>query len=657
MNYACLRMGVYCCIPTGWTVVRSHPCCRSPPFSELYCTVPPRSFLVEIVDVPERAISQFSRASWGHRMNPVSNSTCSKMSSAIAIPNRRNQTSTAGSDDTSPLYAEWAQSSSKTQPIPCASRPLSQTDSGYGTGSNTSFVSVSAKAKDILPKDNEPQNAIRSVPLPGREELQIFKTEIDQVFNLRFQEIAPQMQHQLLNSLQKGTSFFQKSTSKSKRQLTMSMRLRMVGKTIEAAKPSIVIFLPGEGASRLESVLEQTMLRQLYSPDDGITPSFEVVVASQAPRKRLNQDVHVIWDTNWTGEREQPTFCGIQICLQTPQGISAMTTLGGVVKVTYRTGDFKLVGMTAGHVLEELLDPDADSESTCPADNQAEEVTSPRTVGTVLHPRLDGSLLSGDLDELIPACDWALFEIDPVLKIRPNLLHQVGAATGHPRKPVHSGIMTSRTMTAAPPASFPTIEPIEVAVLSGSSHFRGTMLGVLSHMPGGIMLSPDKGFVDAYLLCLDEGQELQDGDSGSWVVNPISKEVYGHVVATDMTGDAYVIPLHRSFEEMREVLGVESVDLPRTADLLDAALRASAAHDLGSYNSEKRTMMALEGWPRERRASEIFLMCEGWRLRDLKRTKVYDDGDSGYGSMGSPFGRTPFDIAAEDEEPVVEANS
>ncbi|KXX76814.1 hypothetical protein MMYC01_201913 [Madurella mycetomatis] len=577
------------------------------------------------------------------------------MSFPIAIPTRRNQTSTTGSD-TSPLHAKWGQSSSKTQPIPCAGRPLSQTDSGYGTGSDTSFVSLSAKAKGILPKEDEAQNTIKSVPLPGREELQIFKTEIDQVFNLRFQEIAPKIQHQLLNSLQKGTSFFQKSKARPKKQLTTSIRLMMVGKTIDAAKPSIVIFLPGEGASRLESVLEQTVLRQLYDPEDGITPSFEVVVVGQAPRKRFCQDVHVTWDTSWTGEREQPTFCGVRLCLQTPEGMSAMATLGGVVKLTYRTGDFKLVGMTAGHMLEDLLDPEADSEPIYPAGNQVGEVTSPRTIGTVLHPRLDGNLLSEDLDELIPTCDWALFEIDPAVKIKPNLLHQVDAATAHSRRLAHSGIMTSRTMITAPPASYPTIEPIEVAVLSGSSCFGGTMLGVLSHIPGGIMLSPGKGFVDAYLLCLDEGQELQDGDSGSWVVNPISKEVYGHVVATDMTGDAYVIPLHRSFEEMRETLGVESVDLPRIADLLDAALRASAAHDLGSYNSDKRAMM-IGGWPQERRASEVFLMCEGWRLRDLKRTTGYDDGDSGYGSMGSPFGRTPFDIAAEDEERPVETIS
>ena len=71
---------------------------------------------------------------------------------------------------------------------------------------------------------------------------------------------------------------------------------------------------------------------------------------------------------------------------------------------------------------------------------------------------------------------------------------------------------------------------------------------------------------------------VQDGDSGSWVVCPVSKQVYGQVVATDALGDVYVVPLHACFDEMKELIsGVESVDLPTTADLLDLALRSSSS--------------------------------------------------------------------------------
>jgi hypothetical protein len=180
------------------------------------------------------------------------------------------------------------------------------------------------------------------------------------------------------------------------------------------------------------------------------------------------------------------------------------------------------------------------------------------------------------------------------------------------------------------------------------------MLGLLSQVPGGIMLDPSHGFVEAYLMVLDEGQAVADGDSGAWVVNPVSMEVYGHVVATDVTGDVYVVPLHRSFEEMRDRLGVEAVDLPGTADLLDAALRAEAGVGVGSgagagVGSRGGVMMGDCG-SSERQASEVFLLCDGWKLKELKRSSLYLDGDSGYGSTGSTLGGgTPFDVTDEDD--------
>ncbi|KAH6838496.1 hypothetical protein B0I37DRAFT_316697 [Chaetomium sp. MPI-CAGE-AT-0009] len=544
--------------------------------------------------------------------------------SSFAIPTRRIPTSLAfnltSDSDTSTLSCAtpWDQSSTRAQPIPCPGRTLTHTDSGYGTEDNSANVSLSIKTTSELSTrrngEESQNNPVRSVPLPGKEELQIFRTELDAVYNARFREIAPEMQRQLVKSTQQGLPLFQSSSrARSRRQMAMSLRLMTIGRTIETARPSIVVFLPGEGASRVEALLEQPFLRSLYQPDDSITPSFDVVVVGQEPRKRLLRDIRVTWDTSLSKERDLPTYCGARICLRTTQGASAMATLGGVVKLTYGPRDFKLVGMTAGHVLEELFD--------------LEEAES---------------------------CDWALFDIDPTLRIRPNLLRRAGTTAHHPGRGAghNSGMVNGRTMTAAPADSFPSVEPIEVALLGGSSHHHhsgggggggGTMLGVLSHVPGGIMLDAAHGFVDAYLLVLDEGQELQDGDSGSWVVNPVSMEVYGHVVATDVTGDAYVVPLHQSFAEMKGLLGAEAVDLPRTADLLDAALRASTS----GAGPGGGVMMG--DCPRERRASEVFLLCDGWRLRDLKRSSLYD-GDSGYGSTGSTLGGgTPFDLTTEEE--------
>ncbi len=59
---------------------------------------------------------------------------------------------------------------------------------------------------------------------------------------------------------------------------------------------------------------------------------------------------------------------------------------------------------------------------------------------------------------------------------------------------------------------------------------------------------------------------LNAGDCGSWVVDPLTCEVYGHVVASDAMGDTYVVPLNATLRDMEEKLGAE-VSLPTEADI------------------------------------------------------------------------------------------
>lgn len=57
-----------------------------------------------------------------------------------------------------------------------------------------------------------------------------------------------------------------------------------------------------------------------------------------------------------------------------------------------------------------------------------------------------------------------------------------------------------------------------------------------------------------------------DGDFGAWVAHYAYQEVYGHVVATDIFGDAYVIPLVDTFDDIKECMGATSVELPSPED-------------------------------------------------------------------------------------------
>jgi hypothetical protein len=56
------------------------------------------------------------------------------------------------------------------------------------------------------------------------------------------------------------------------------------------------------------------------------------------------------------------------------------------------------------------------------------------------------------------------------------------------------------------------------------------------------------------------------GDSGAWVVHAAGPTMYGHVVATNTFGEAYVVPSNDTFENIRECLGAVSVTLPSIPD-------------------------------------------------------------------------------------------
>ncbi|KAH8773329.1 hypothetical protein BGZ57DRAFT_763572, partial [Hyaloscypha finlandica] len=60
----------------------------------------------------------------------------------------------------------------------------------------------------------------------------------------------------------------------------------------------------------------------------------------------------------------------------------------------------------------------------------------------------------------------------------------------------------------------------------------------------------------------DHFPEVCDGDSGAWVVYQAGLQVYGHVVATDILGDAYVMPAVDTLDEIRDCMGAKFVRLP-----------------------------------------------------------------------------------------------
>lgn len=444
--------------------------------------------------------------------------------------------------------------------------------------------------------------------LPNQKGLLVFKKDVDLKTNLRFNEIVPEVERLLLSHIKSSSRVF----SKSARSGPMAIRLVVLGKSEDDAKEHIVVFCPAALYKRVQRFFnKEKVVKELCEPSDPAVPSFKVVVNGQAPRLRASlSEVQVFCATL---EPSNGTFCGRPISLVDDRGDVRYATFGGVVKVSNSNGS-KLYGLTTGHSLLDWQDPETSADEPLSlAEEEAEEVYSdddasegllesedPSTRGVVTFNMRDkgeasnswaqGSEELGNISKFPHIAegssrqffDWALFELN---RYMPNLL-VAAELSGNTKRPLNLKIGTIT----------PDLLPQAVVMLGSSS---GPKSGVLSILTGRIKIGPGESFTNAYMLALDDGLgtppskllpretganmsfTVSDGDSGAWVVDPVGGEVYGHVVATDMFGDAYVIPMGGILEDMKWHLGAESVDLPSSIDFSIVAL---ASHP-GRMNS------------------------------------------------------------------------
>ncbi|KAF7960154.1 hypothetical protein EAE96_001753 [Botrytis aclada] len=84
---------------------------------------------------------------------------------------------------------------------------------------------------------------------------------------------------------------------------------------------------------------------------------------------------------------------------------------------------------------------------------------------------------------------------------------------------------------------------------------RRPLEGILHGSWSYIMLTPGKVLVRTYLLSLSDG--LHDGDSGAWIVDSSdSTKVFGHVVASDVLGRGYVIPMNDTIKDILQMFAM-----------------------------------------------------------------------------------------------------
>ncbi|KAK7942941.1 uncharacterized protein PG986_012054 [Apiospora aurea] len=402
---------------------------------------------------------------------------------------------------------------------------------------------------------------------------------------------------------------------------SMSIRLMVLGSSQEVAKPYIVVLASQDQCKRIQNFFKKQAVRAIYQHLDSTLPSFEFLAYGRPPEKKGDEAViEVLAPLGDNDPSILPfTYCGTPITVRHQSGYEARATLGGILRVDYENGEFQLYGLTAGHVIkgsggensslsidhedESSGEPWSDSDSGSDSDTETdrssnlfvntdilatskpveplscqEPCTDPWSspwswrLGTIKTPSAaktsnesKNQLVDGPNRNL----DWALIELD---SYAPNLLPSMSK----------TGDVLSLELK---PPSFCTDHDkkghgMRALMISGS---EGPKAGFISALPSRLLLSPGTDFVDAMIINLDECQglfgpdsslffkiytdahkEVVDGDSGSWVVDEYSLEVYGHIVAADAFGGGYLIPIQDTMSDIQRNLKVASVSLPST---------------------------------------------------------------------------------------------
>ncbi|KAF7505302.1 hypothetical protein GJ744_001089 [Endocarpon pusillum] len=227
--------------------------------------------------------------------------------------------------------------------------------------------------------------------------------------------------------------------------------------------------------------------------------------------------------------------------------------------------------------------------------------------------------------------DWALVTINKNANLRPNRL-----------RPTTLGKLREADLLA------PSSEKME---LSRSRHValntygERCQTGTLGYLPCSVWLNRSAGFVKAFPLKMNEGAHIKRGDSGGWVVEYYTLEVYGHLVSSDVLGDGYVIPLLDTLEDIRERTHAQDVGLATGLDItckLGDALIPEISTEGGSNSAQDIvTHLATANRVEEQNPLRTLTRYIFPQLRE-PATRCHD---SGYASAYvSPFGSPPVNV-------------
>ncbi|KAF7950116.1 hypothetical protein EAE96_007414 [Botrytis aclada] len=129
-------------------------------------------------------------------------------------------------------------------------------------------------------------------------------------------------------------------------------------------------------------------------------------------------------------------------------------------------------------------------------------------------------------------------------------------------------------------------------MISGVS---GTRKGVMFTTNSYIGGKPSQDLCRAWNVILSDSSRVIDSDCGSLIVDQVTLEVYGHVVASNPLGEAYVVPFQDTFQQIGNTLGAKDLSLPNSRLLMERLVAHYIKEgDSGVADEAKQILASME---------------------------------------------------------------
>ncbi|KAG4416220.1 hypothetical protein IFR04_010623 [Cadophora malorum] len=408
----------------------------------------------------------------------------------------------------------------------------------------------------------------------------------------------------------------------------INYELRSCGSTPSNAVASIIIFCAEYLFKDLRSLLNSKHIQRQYQPvDASLRDKFQFTLSK--PRSQPSAPIIAPFKIVYWRETTTPTQRRSAMEHVVAKSHSFLTMCGSLVKYGDRTStlgllvsvDSKLYGLTVDHLFgsqrgeeqstianePDILPDEEDSEDDSAGwpwidDVQYEDTevdtrvpdTAGSTISVQVHTKLtmdhglsehQGAPMNGHkvdllykIDTATPYLDWALIEFDDGYYERPNAFYP----DGNPANP--------KFLRKISPA--PKIGEVNVFMISGVSGTRkGVMLKSNSYIGGRW----GENLCQAWNVILSDSGRVIDGDCGSLIADQDTLEVYGHVVASNPLGEAYVVPLQNTLNQISNALGAKESSLPDPGLLMNKLVyHYSKAGDSGVADEAKQLLASME---------------------------------------------------------------